>query len=157
MSMQTVFNNEQTVLPVDDQLLTLLDRCVQRTAQLEHVISGEVSISFVDDDAIRELNRRYRQVDQPTDVLSFPMDKAGETVSFPDDNDVVPLLGDIVVSIPHAKKQAEEYGHSFEREMGFLITHGFLHLLGHDHDNEENERDMIAKQKEVLSLEGLNR
>lgn len=157
MSIQTVFNNEQTVFPIDEQLLTLLDRCVQRVAQSEQIIAGEVSISFVDDAAIRELNHRYRQVDRPTDVLSFPMYDEEAFAVPPYHNDVVPLLGDIIVSVPRAIEQAEDYGHSLERELGFLVTHGFLHLLGYDHDTEEKEREMISKQNKVLSLEGLNR
>ncbi|CCQ96070.1 putative rRNA maturation factor [[Clostridium] ultunense Esp] len=105
---------------------------------------GELSILFCDDERIHELNRLYRNVDRPTDVLSFPLDEEE-------------LLGDVVVSIPQAKRQAEAYGHSFRRELYFLIVHGFYHLLGYDHDTPENERVMFTKQEEVLRKHGIVR
>lgn len=112
-------------------------------------VSGEVSVSFVDDSEIHELNRTYRDVDRPTDVLSFPMDDG--------DTGTVPLLGDIVVSIQTALRQAAEYGHSPERETGFLLVHGFLHLTGFDHDTKEHELEMFRLQDEVLEHIGLRR
>ncbi|MBE3553926.1 MAG: rRNA maturation RNase YbeY [Thermicanus sp.] len=107
-------------------------------------VKGELSILFCDDERIHELNRLYRNVDRPTDVLSFPLEEED-------------LLGDLVVSIPRAKKQAEEYGHSFRRELYFLIVHGFYHLLGYDHDTPEKERVMFTKQEEVLRKHGIFR
>lgn len=156
MSIHTAFNSEQTAFPIDERLLTLLDNCVQQAAKLEQVQVGEVSVTLVDDVTIQHLNRQYRHIDRPTDVLSFPMEDGKEDGMLHAD-EVIPLLGDIIVSVPRAVAQAEEYGHSLERELGFLVTHGFLHLLGYDHDNEQAESDMIKMQEAVLSAIGLTR
>jgi probable rRNA maturation factor len=117
--------------------------------------SGEVSVSFVSDDEIHELNRTYRGVDRPTDVLSFALREGEEDFPVPDEG--AELLGDIVISIPTAVRQAREYGHSVEREVGFLLVHGFLHLLGYDHQDEDSEREMFGLQEEVLQKLGLTR
>ncbi|MBI6546221.1 MAG: rRNA maturation RNase YbeY [Cyanobacteria bacterium NC_groundwater_1444_Ag_S-0.65um_54_12] len=107
----------------------------------------QLSITFVDDRRIRELNAAYRQIDQPTDVLAFT--QTSPPVLPPD----APLaIGDIVVSVETALRQAKEYGHAFERELGFLLVHGFLHLLGEDHQTAEQERRMIARQRALLAL-----
>ncbi|SIS66673.1 rRNA maturation RNase YbeY [Alicyclobacillus vulcanalis] len=116
--------------------------------------SGEVSVLFVDDETIHELNRTYRQVDRPTDVLSFAMNE-GEDLVDPDEID--PILGDIVVSIDRAREQAEAYGHSLARELAFLLVHGFLHLNGYDHDEPSREREMFALQEDILNEIGLPR
>lgn len=112
-------------------------------------VGGEVSVSFVGDEEIHELNQRYRNVDRSTDVLSFPMDDADELGDG--------LLGDIVISVPTAQRQAVEYAHSLEREVGFLLVHGFLHLNGFDHDEPEAQREMFDIQDEVLERIGLHR
>ncbi|WP_206830894.1 rRNA maturation RNase YbeY [Alicyclobacillus fructus] len=117
-------------------------------------VRGEVSVLFVDDEAIHELNRTYRQVDRPTDVLSFPMNE-GEELADPDEAE--PMLGDIVVSVDRAREQAESYGHSLERELAFLLVHGFLHLNGYDHEDEAGEREMFGLQEEILQGIGLTR
>ncbi|MCL6487846.1 MAG: rRNA maturation RNase YbeY [Alicyclobacillus mali] len=117
-------------------------------------VRGEVSVLLVDDGAIHELNRTYRQVDRPTDVLSFPMN---EGVALADPDDVDPILGDIVVSVDRARDQAGAYGHSLAREMAFLLVHGFLHLNGFDHEDEAGEREMFGLQEEILLGIGLAR
>lgn len=117
-------------------------------------VSGEVSVSFVTDEEIHELNRTYRNVDRPTDVLSFAL-REGET--FEGVPDELEPLGDIVVSVPTALRQATEYGHSAEREIGFLLIHGLLHLLGYDHEDEAGEAEMTGLQEAVLSKVGLHR
>jgi probable rRNA maturation factor len=117
-------------------------------------VRGEVSVSFVTDEEIHALNREYRGVDRPTDVLSFALTEGD---AFPDPVDELPMLGDIVISVPTALRQAQEYGHSKEREVGFLLVHGFLHLLGYDHDSEAAEREMFGLQEEVLNAVGLTR
>ncbi len=104
----------------------------------------ELNIFFCDDETIRSYNREYRGVDRATDVLSFPMFDFG-TPELP------ALLGDIVLSVPRAQAQAEEYGHSFEREMCFLAAHAALHLIGYDHENEDERAQMETRQREVLS------
>lgn len=152
----------------------LLEKLLNVAGELEGVEDGVVTLTLTDDDGIRELNKEFRQLDKPTDVLSFPIrggeadepairyDDEYETLEeeYPDEGEGDPfaeLLGDIVISVPRALAQAEEYGHSAEREMGFLFVHGFLHLLGYDHETEEEEREMFAKQEEVLSKAGLSR
>lgn len=111
----------------------------------------ELSVCFVDDAEIQALNAKWRGMDEPTDVLSFPLREPGE------DPTQAPLLGDIVVSLETAKRQAAEYGHSLERELGFLLIHGLLHLLGEDHRTPEQDARMRARQRELLGVWGLER
>jgi len=132
--------------------------------EMEGVKEGEVGLSFVDDAAIRELNKDYRGLDKVTDVLSFALNEneTEETaiVFNEEDWDETPdgnLLGDIIISVPRALAQSKDYGHSLEREIGFLFIHGFLHLVGYDHQDEEAEQVMIAKQERILSQIGLTR
>ncbi len=113
----------------------------------------EVSILLVDNEQIQELNSKHRKKDTPTDVLSFPLLTEFDNLH----EDEIIYLGDIVISVERAKEQADEYGHSFKREVGFLIAHSILHLLGYDHMTEEDEKCMIAKQEEILINIGLTR
>jgi probable rRNA maturation factor len=132
---------------------------VQKVLQAagEHVsTSGEVSVSFVSDEEIHTLNRDYRGVDRPTDVLSFAL-REGDDVPSVAETDGLELLGDIVISVPRAVAQAAEYHHSVEREIGFLLVHGFLHLIGYDHQDEASEREMFQLQEDVLQKLGLTR
>lgn len=132
--------------------------------EMEGIKDGEVALSFVDDEAIRELNKEYRGLDKVTDVLSFALtenDTDEPVIVFNNEDwDEAPdtdLLGDIVISIPRALEQSKDYGHSLEREIGFLFVHGFLHLIGYDHQDEAAEQIMIAKQEHILSQIGLTR
>lgn len=117
---------------------------LQYAYSLEGKERGELSITLTDNERIHELNRLYRNVDRPTDVLSFPLEEEE-------------LLGDIIVSIPKAMDQAKEYGHSFRRELYFLIVHGFYHLLGYDHETPEQESQMFSRQEQVLNHFGIVR
>jgi probable rRNA maturation factor len=117
--------------------------------------AGEVSVTFVSDEEIHALNLEYRGVDRPTDVLSFSQLEGEQELAFPDG--VPALLGDIVISVPTALHQAEEYGHTLQREVAFLLVHGFLHLIGYDHQDEESEQEMIRIQESVLGNLGLAR
>lgn len=115
-----------------------------------------VTVTFVNNPAIRELNREYRQVDRATDVLSFPMDADDQelTAAFPD----LPVeLGDLVVSIDKVKEQALFLGHGEERELGYLLVHGFLHLNGFDHGTPEEQEAMFTRQEAILDAYGLPR
>ncbi|MEK4969223.1 rRNA maturation RNase YbeY [Cytobacillus sp. FSL R7-0696] len=117
----------------------------------------EISITFVENERIQEINREYRNKDKATDVISFAMEEMGEG-EIPLIGEGLPrVLGDIIISIPKAVEQAEEYGHSFMRELGFLSVHGFLHLLGYDHETTEEEKIMFTRQKEILDEFGLQR
>lgn len=111
----------------------------------------ELSLLLTDDETIHELNRTYRGVDRPTDVLSFSL-REGE-----DGNPEDTMLGDVVVSVDRASLQANQYGHSMEREVGFLTVHGILHLLGWDHEEANDEHRMMAKTEEILMSIGLTR
>ncbi len=118
---------------------------------------SEVSITFVSNERIQEINREYRDKDAPTDVISFAMEELGEGEVELIGVDMPRVLGDIIISTAKAKQQAEEYGHSFMRELGFLAVHGFLHLLGYDHMTAEDEKTMFTLQKEILDGYGLTR
>lgn len=152
MSIQIEVTNQQDAVVIADQLYELVRTCLMKAAAMEEVKEGEVSVSFVDDGEIQRLNHQFRSVDRPTDVLAFPMD---DDDRFPEG--FPPLLGDIVISMPRVVEQANEYGHSVERELGFLVVHGFLHLLGYDHETDETERVMVDKQRHVLNAVGLRR
>lgn len=118
---------------------------------------AEMSVNFTNNEMIQELNKTYRSLDQPTDVISFALQDpvAGEVEII---GEHLPLiLGDIVISIEQTKEQALAYNHSFDRELGFLVIHGFLHLLGYDHLSAEEEMIMFDKQKEILDEFGLER
>ena len=113
----------------------------------------EISFSFVSEDEIRELNAFYRDKDSVTDVLSFPQyDDLSEL-----DDDMELCLGDVVICSDVARRQAEEYGHSLKRELCFLCAHSALHLLGYDHETEEEREEMEAKQREILDALGIKR
>jgi probable rRNA maturation factor len=142
---------------IDQRTKTTLHELLETAAEMEDLTEGEVSVTFVTNEEIQELNRTYRDKDQPTDVLSFPMYEAEEVDIEVSDESEPLLLGDVVISVPRAKVQAEQFGHSFQRELGFLLVHGFLHLIGYDHQNEEAEKDMFAKQEDILAKHGLNR
>lgn len=152
------FENRQELLPLSYKLKMLVRRAVETTLDYEQYENPiEVSVTFTDNEGIRELNRKFRNIDRPTDVLSFPLfDYTGESEEPPVD-EFVGMLGDIVISLEQAKKQAEEFGHSFEREAAFLTVHSMLHLLGYDHEaGEDEEADMRRRQREILDRMGLS-
>ena len=117
----------------------------------------ELSVTFVDDEAIREINKQYRGKDRATDVISFALEEMGEDEIEIVGADMPRVLGDIIISVDTARAQAEEYGHSTNRELGFLALHGFLHLLGYDHMTKEDEKIMFTKQRDILEKYGLSR
>ncbi len=138
--------------------MKLFNKLLDLTAVREGVENGsEVSVTFVTNDKIQEINREYRGKDLPTDVISFAMEELGEGEIVLKGADIPRILGDIIISVPKAKEQANDYGHSYLRELGFLAVHGFLHLLGYDHETEEQEKEMFTKQREILNEYGLGR
>ena len=152
------FENRQELLPLSYKLKMLVRRAVETTLDYEQYENPiEVSVTFTDNEGIRELNRKFRNIDRPTDVLSFPLfDYTGESEEPPVD-EFVGMLGDIVISLEQAKKQAEEFGHSFEREAAFLTVHSMLHLLGYDHEaGGDEEAAMRRRQREILDRMGLS-
>ncbi|MCR1833872.1 rRNA maturation RNase YbeY [Oceanobacillus caeni] len=145
---------------MDKEIVDLLERLLQFAAKKENINDeAEISINFVTNNEIQEINRDYRGKDTPTDVISFAMQESveGELEIIDEDMDIPETLGDIIISIEKAKEQAEEYNHSYERELGFLAVHGLLHLLGYDHMNEQDEKKMFARQEEILGEFGLER
>jgi probable rRNA maturation factor len=153
-----VWNNDQDEFEIKSTWTQLLKELLHIAADEERLAQGEVALTFVDDETIRELNLQYRNIDKATDVLSFSMLELGEgELPITYDEDMIEPLGDIVISVRRAAEQAAEYGHSIERELGFLFVHGFLHLLGYDHQDDEAEKIMIAKQESVLEKAGLSR
>ncbi len=157
MSLRIYFENAQEKFPVTYNLKMLLREAIETTLDFEDFQNVcEVSVTFTDNEGIRELNRKYREMDKPTDVLSFPLfDYEGDCEEPPID-EMISNLGDIVISLEKAKEQSEEYGHSFKREVAFLTVHSMLHLLGCDHEkSEEEDREMRAKQTEIMRIMGL--
>lgn len=157
-----MMENEQDKIEVTQELEKLFhDVCCRVMESEDCRFDAEISITLVDNDRIREINSEQRGIDRVTDVLSFPMlefDENGEaSADFDSDGDFV-LLGDIVISPERAVQQAEEYGHSYMREMAFLTAHSMLHLLGYDHvDSAEDEKIMCEKQEAVLQSLGITR
>ena len=151
------FENGQKKIPVSYKLKLLVRRAVEATLDYEQYANPvEVSITFTDNDDIHELNKKFRGVDRPTDVLSFPLfDYEGESEEPPVD-ELLGMLGDVVISLETAARQAEEFGHSFEREVAFLTVHSMLHLLGYDHETgDEDEAEMREKQRAIMDRLGL--
>ena len=134
----------------------LNDSCSQIVSQKikESGLNGfEVNVIFTDDDSIREINKEYRNIDRPTDVISFAFEDEVEGENKIIRNDNLPrTLGEIFICFEKCQMQSEEYGHSLDREMAFLFTHGLLHLLGYDHMNEEDEKIMFKIQDEIMDL-----
>ncbi len=160
---EVFIENLQDKIKVEEELEKLLERTVKESIKLSDLDAGcEVSITLVDDSKIKEINLEFRNIDSATDVLSFPILEMDEGTVLSTEGDVdrdenLLLLGDIVISLERAEKQAEEYGHTFYREVAFLTTHGVFHLLGYDHMNDEQESKMLGKQEEVLKVLGLAR
>lgn len=152
MNIDFVFDNEVENFENNyEQDFTAIIEQALKTLGIEDDV--EVSCVLVDDERIHEINREYRHIDRSTDVISFAME----------DNDqfyvegMPRTLGDIFISVDHAKKQAEEYGHSLRREMCFLFTHGILHLLGYDHMTDEQEKEMFGLQDVILGALSIER
>ena len=152
------FDNNQEKHPITYKLKLLVRRAVEAVLDYEQYCNRcEVSVTFTDNEQIRELNARFRNIDRATDVLSFPLFDYEGTSEEPPVDELVGMLGDIVLSLEQAALQAEEYGHSFEREVAFLCVHSMLHLLGYDHETgEEDEADMRRRQSEIMDLMGLS-
>ena len=152
------FDNNQEIIPITYSMKMLVRRAILQTLDYEQYRNPcEVSVTFTDNAQIHELNRKFRGVDRPTDVLSFPLFDYDGTTDEPPVDELFGMLGDIVLSLEQARMQAEEYGHSFEREVAFLCVHSMLHLLGYDHETgDEDEADMRRRQSEIMDLMGLS-
>lgn len=146
--MEVFFDNRQLEVPIEEKVLKLLTLVAKESLKVEEMDDNyEISISFVDNEEIKILNKQYRGIDLETDVLSFPMD---EDLLVP-----MPLLGDIIISVEKAVEQSEQYGHSIERELAYLTAHSMLHLCGHDHMEAEDKAIMRDKEKKIMSNLGI--
>lgn len=146
--MEIIFDDRQTYKKIDEDILDKVERVMLAVLDYEDYDDNyEVSLSFVDNEEIRNLNRDFRNIDRVTDVLSFPMLSDDEfDIEYEEES-----LGDIVISIQRTDEQAEEFDHSLEREICFLVCHSMFHLLGYDHMEEEEAKDMHRREEEVLN------
>lgn len=149
--------NEQDKIQVDDSLMALMITSAKAAYVFEgfEELDAEVSLTLTDDVGIQVLNREHRDKDNATDVLSFPQYESLKDLEELEEDFL--YLGDIVISVERAKEQAMHYGHSFEREMCFLVVHSMLHLFGYDHMTAEEEQEMTALQEAILSEVGITR
>ncbi len=148
---KVTIENKQRAVKIPTGLRLLIRRCCHAVLELEQFEgSAEVDVSLVDNDAIQEINRDQRQLDKPTDVLSFPLGEDGVYDKNPATGAY--MLGDIVISMERALSQAEEYGHSLRREVGYLTVHSMLHLLGYDHVEGGLEAVRMREKEEAVML-----
>ncbi len=152
-----IYFMNDTDAPVSYKLKMLIRRSITSALDYEGYFNNcQVSVTFTNDEGIRAINSSYRGIDKPTDVLSFPLTDF-EGGQQPVADEPIVSLGDIVISLERAVAQAEEFGHSFEREAAFLCVHSMLHLLGYDHVNsDEEDADMRRRQREILNSMGLS-
>lgn len=155
-----ILENETNEEISNEQIDELNRVCREIMKNEECNFDAEISLTFTDNEGIREINREYRDIDRATDVLSFPMLEFNDDIEdaeYETENGLV-MLGDIVISIERAREQAEEFGHSLRRELAFLTAHSMLHLLGYDHvDDAIGEKMMIEKQDRALNNLGIKR
>ena len=136
-------NNQQGKIKINKELENLLKKIAQKAAKYEKKDEGNISLALVNNEKIKELNKRFRNKDEATDVLSFPMDEK--------------IWGDIIISTEKIIEQAKEYGHSKQRELAYLYTHGILHLLGYDHKTSSEKEKMREIEEKILEEVGLER
>lgn len=164
----TILLEEETEVSFDFDHKTLANEVIMAACDAEKCpYEAEVNLTLVDNDSIHEINREYRQIDRPTDVLSFPMQTYEAPADFSHAEDCVEdnfnpdtgelLLGDIILSVEKVREQAAAYGHSEKREFAFLILHSMLHLFGYDHETEQEREAMEARQRSILDDLGITR
>ena len=159
---EIIYKNLEKKQKYESTIKQVVDECFKKE-KLDKT-NLYMSVTLTNPEEIEKLNRQYRNIDRPTDVLSFPMFEKDELDNFikenfknNDVNEEGDILGDIVISIPRVYEQAEEYGHSFERELAYMVVHGFYHLMGYDHIEEDDKKVMRAKEEEVLNELGIKR
>ena len=151
--MELIIDDRQDKLNVSEELIKKIKDIIVQCLDYEGYDDDyEVSLSFVDNKEIHELNKQFRGIDRPTDVLSFPMLSDDFDIELEEES-----LGDIVISLEKALEQSKEYNHSFEREVCFLVCHSTFHLLGYDHDTEENTKQMRTKEEYILNKLNITR
>lgn len=151
---RVIITNNQKAVKIPTGLRMLIRRCCHAVLELEKFEEpAEISVTFTDNEGIRELNKQYRGIDAPTDVLSFPMGENGEYDTNLETG--AKILGDVVISVEKAVEQAEAYGHTLQREIGYLTAHSVLHLLGYDHVENMDKVRMREKEEYVMEALGL--
>lgn len=147
--MEINYDNIQNKFNISNALMNEIERCILTCLEVEKVSSSnaEVSVLFVDNSKIKEINRDYRNIDKETDVLSFPVDFEFKDKGLPN------ILGDIVISVEKAIEQAEEFGHTVEREILYLVCHSMFHLMGYDHITDDDK--IIMREKEKITMKKL--
>lgn len=146
--MEVYIDNRQNSIEINESIQDLFEKVIKESLLVEgKSLSYEVSVSLVNNEEIKELNRQYRGIDSETDVLSFPLEDR-----FSVD---LPLLGDIIISIDKAMEQSKEFGHSIERELAYLTAHSMFHLMGYDHMNKEDKEVMRNREKIVMNKLGI--
>ena len=144
--------------PIYEEIVkNVFDKCFEE----ENIQASKlyITVTFTDPEHIQEINKTYRNIDKATDVLSFPMFEREELEKKIKDKDFPyeDILGDIIISISKVKEQAKEYGHSFERELSYMLVHGFYHLMGYDHIKEEDKKEMRTKEEKILKMLNVSR
>ncbi|WP_288867683.1 rRNA maturation RNase YbeY [uncultured Parvimonas sp.] len=146
--MNILFDNRQDFFVISEELKEKIEKCIKTALNIEnHIVDNvEVSVSFVTNEEIKNINSEFRNIDRETDVLSFPMDFEFFEEGMPF------ILGDIIISTEKAVEQAKEFGHSIDREILYLVCHSVFHLLGYDHMEENEKIIMRSKEKETMKL-----
>jgi len=157
--MNIIISQTATDLNISEEILSEIKRAVETIGKIYDVEDSEVSITLTDDETIHRLNKKYRGIDRPTDVLSFAFRESDEPEILYDteEDKAEETLGEIIISVEKAASQAKEYGHNLLREIVFLTVHGMLHLLGYDHMEEEDRLEMENEQKFIMEQLGIMR
>ena len=147
---EIIYKDIEEVENGEEIVKKVFDKCFEEEGLQDSKLC--ITVTFTNPENIQKINQEYRNIDKPTDVLSFPMfqkeelDKKIQEKEFQYQD----ILGDIVISIPKVEEQAKEYGHSFERELSYMLVHGFYHLMGYDHMEEEDKKEMRTKEEKIL-------
>ena len=153
--MDVIISNYPEELTFPEEIEANVRAAAEMVGQLYGVENGEVSVTLTNNAYIHTLNKEYRGIDRPTDVLSFALNESEEPEMV--DGPEVNVLGDLIISVERAEEQAADYGHSLRREVAFLTVHGMLHLLGYDHMGDEEREEMEAEQRYVMEKLGITR
>ncbi|MCI8965354.1 MAG: rRNA maturation RNase YbeY [Clostridia bacterium] len=149
--MRKVAEVEFLEIPQTDEYTKLIDMVLEECFREEKILDSNLYISVIltNPDEIQRLNREYRKVNKTTDVLSFPMYEREEISSL--NKEIEEPIGDVIISVQKVKEQAEEYNHSFERELAYMLVHGFYHIMGYDHIEENEKKEMREKEENILN------
>ena len=155
--LELYYNNIEEKKEYEELIEMVVNECF-KTENLDK-LNLYISVTLTTPDEIQKINKEYRNIDKATDVLSFPMFEKEELDKLVSEqnNQIPETIGDIVISVQRVEEQAEEYGHSFERELAYMVVHGFYHLMGYDHMIEEDKKIMRAKEENVLNLLKISR